>query len=323
MKAVVWTAYGSPEVLQYKEVEKPRPKAGEVLVKILATTVTLGDCELRSLRLPFYFSLPMRVYLGVRKPRENTIPGTEFAGVIESVGKGVRRFKAGDEVFGTAGLRFGTNAEYICLPEEGPVAVKPENMSFEEAAPVPFGGGDALHFLKKANLKPGQKIVINGAGGSIGTFAVQLAKYFGAEVTAVDSGEKLGMLRSIGADHLFDYRKEDFAGHGRRYDVIFDVVGKSSYSGCINSLTKNGVYLLANPRMSQMFRGVWTTIRSGITVFSAAANSTNSDLLFLKDLIERGVLKTVIDKRYPLHQIEDAHRYVDSGRKQGNVVVVI
>lgn len=322
MKAIVWTAYGPPEVLKYREVDKPLPKANEILIKVHATTVTLGDCELRGLRLPLYIRLPIRLYLGLRKPRMHTIPGTEIAGEIESVGKDVSRFKAGDQVFGSAGLRFGANAEYICLPEDGVVAAKPENMSFEEAAAVPFGGGDAFHFLRQANLKPGQKIVINGAGGSIGTFAVQIAKHFGAEVTAVDSLEKLEMLRSIGADHLLDYRKEDFTKNGQTYDVILDVVGKASYTGCIKSLAGNGFYLIANPRLSHIFLGSFTSMRGGKRVFSSASDSTYEDLLFLKSLIETGEIKTVIDRSYPLEQTADAHRYVESGQKKGNITVV-
>jgi NADPH:quinone reductase-like Zn-dependent oxidoreductase len=324
----VWTRYGPPDVLQLREVEKPAPKGDEVLIKIYATTVTAGDSELRSLSLPIYFALPLRIWLGLRKPRGTTIPGTELAGEIEAVGQDVRLFKEGDQVFGSAGMRFGANAEYICLPEEpeemeGGVAIKPANMTYEEAATVPFGGRDALHFLRKGNIQPGQKVLINGAGGSIGTFGVQLAKYFGADVTAVDSAGKLDMLRSIGADHVIDYTQQDFAKSGQTYDVIFDVVGKSSFSGSTRSLTNNGYYLLANPSLSHMVRGLWTSKTSSKKVISRAASGTTDDLVFLKELIEAGKMKTVIDRRYPLEQVPEAHRYVETGRKAGNVVITV
>ena len=244
MKAIVWTKYGPPDVLQLKEVEKPAPKADEVLIKIYATTVTAGDCETRGLKLPIMYQLVMRLWRGLIKPRGTSILGTELAGEIEAVGVDVKRFKEGDQVFGSAGLGFGANAEYICLPEEpgemeGGVAIKPTNMTYEEAATVPFGGRDAFHFLRKANIQSGQKILINGAGGSIGTFAIQLAKHFGAEVSAVDSTGKLDMLRSIGADQVIDYTQEDFTKRDDIYDVIFDVVGTISFSCCERSIKQN------------------------------------------------------------------------------------
>jgi len=327
MKAIVWTKYGSPDVLQLKEVEKPTPKDNEVLIRIVATTVTAGDCELRSLKFPIYLSLVMRLWRGLIKPRGTSILGTELAGEIESVGKDVKLFKEGDQVFGSAGMSFGANAEYICLPEqpgemEGGVAIKPANMTYEEAAAVPFGGRDALHFLRKGNIQSGQKILINGAGGSIGTFAVQLAKYFGAEVTAVDSTGKLDMLRSIGADQVIDYTKEDFTKSGETYDVIFDVVGKISFSRSERSIKQNGTYLLANPP-SQMVRGLWTRMTSSKKVVMETASGTIEDLIFLRELIEAGKIKSVIDRRYPLEQIAEAHRYVEKGHKKGNVVITV
>jgi len=327
MKAIVWTKYGPPEVLQLKEVEKPTPKNNEVLIRIAATTVTAGDCELRSLKFPILLNLLMRLWRGLIKPRENTIPGTELAGEIEAVGANVKKFKPGDQVFGAAGMNFGANAEYICLPEEpgemeGGVAIKPNNMTYEEAATVSFGGRDALHFLRKGNLQPGQKILINGAGGSIGTFAVQLAKYFGAEVTAVDSTEKLDMLSSIGADQVIDYTREDFTKSGETYDVIFDVIGVISFSRSDKVLKQNGIYLLANPA-SQMVRGLWTRMTSNKKVIMETANGTIEDLIFLREFIEAGKIKTVIDKCYPLEQIAEAHRYVETGHKKGNVVITV
>ena len=328
MKAIIWTKYGPPEVLQLQEVEKPSPKKNEVLIRIYATTVTAGDCELRSLNLPIYISLPMRLWLGFRKPRSNTIPGTELAGEIEAIGADVKQFKEGDQVFGSAGMGFGANAEYICLPEEpgemeGGVAIKPTNMTYEEAATVPFGARDALHFLRKGNVQSGQKILINGAGGSIGTFAVQLAKHFGAEVTAVDSTAKLEMLRSIGADQVIDYTQEDFTTLGKTYDVIFDVVGTISLPRSVRSITKNGTYLLANPIKSQIVQGPWARMTSNKKVFMQTASGTIADLIFLRGLIEEGEIRTVIDRRYPLEETAEAHRYVETGQKKGNVVITV
>ena len=326
MKAVVWTEYGPPDVLQLQDVAEPAPKDNEVLIRIHATTVTAGDCELRSLRFPLYLSFVMRLWRGFIKPRGTTVLGTELAGEIEAVGQDVRKFKKGDQVFGSAGVNFGANAEYICLPEEpeemeGGVAIKPANMTYEQAAAVPFGGRDAVHFLRKGNLERGQKILINGAGGSIGTFAVQLAKYFGAEVTAVDSTGKLDMLRSIGADHVIDYTREDFAESGETFDVIFDVVGKMTFSPNDGSLKRDGTYITANPRLPQMVQGLWTSMRSSKKVVIETASGTIDDLVFLRRLIEEGTLRSVIDRCYPLEQIAEAHRYVETGHKKGNVVI--
>jgi NADPH:quinone reductase-like Zn-dependent oxidoreductase len=328
VRAIVWTKYGPPDVLELREVEKPSPKDNESLIRIVATTVTAGDCELRSLKFPIYLNLAMRLWRGLLKPRDNSILGTELAGEIEAVGKEVNRFKEGDQVFGSAGLNFGANAEYICLPEEpgkmqAGVAIKPVNMTYEEAATVPFGGRDALHFLRKGSIQSGQKLLINGAGGSIGTYAVQLAKHFGADVTAVDSTRKLDMLRSIGADQVIDYTQEDFTKSGEIYDVIFDVVGTISISQSARSLSQNGTYLLANPRMSQMAGGLWTRMTSPKKVVMKAASGTTDDLIFLKELIEQGKIKSVIDRTYPLEQIAEAHRYVEKGGKQGNLVITV
>ena len=327
MKAIVWTKYGPPEVLQLKEVEKPTPKDNEILVKIHATTVTSGDCEQRSLKLPIWYRLLMRLYIGLRKPKRITILGMELAGEIESVGKDVKLFKAGDQVFAATGfLGMGACAEYICLPEEpeeGVLAIKPANMTYEEAAAVPVGGLEALHFLRQGNIQSGQKVLINGAGGTIGTFAVQLAKYFGAEVTGVDRTRKLDMLRSIGADQVIDYTQEDFTKSGETYDFILDVVSKSSFSGSIRSLKQNGRYLIANPGPSQMVRGRWTSMTSSKKVIFGAAHPKTEDLLFLKELIEAGKIKSVIDRRYPLEQTAEAHRYVETGHKKGNVVITV
>jgi len=326
MKAIVYEKYGPPDVLQIKEVEKPTPKDNEILIRIYATTVTAGDCEMRSLKLPLGYQLILRLGFGFRGPR-NIKTGSEVAGEIEATGKDVKQFKVGDQVFGSTGMGFGANAEYICLPEkpgdmEGGVAIKPANMTYEEAATVPFGGRDALHFLRKGDIQNGQKILINGAGGSIGTFAVQLAKHYGAEVTAVDSAAKLDMLRSLGADQVVDYTQEDFTKRGEIYDVIFDVIGKISFSGSGRSIKQNGTYLLANP-MSQLAPGLWTRMTSSKKVIMETASGTIADLITLRELIEAGKIRTVIDRSYPLEQIVEAHRYVETGQKKGNVVITV
>lgn len=327
MKAIAWTKYGPPEVLQLREIEKPTPMDDEILIRIHATTVTAGDCEMRALKFPLLLSLPMRLWIGFLKPKQGTIPGTELAGVIEAVGKNVTMFKIGDQVFGAAGMKFGANAEYICLSEkpddmQGGVALKPSNMTFEEAATIPFGGRDALHFIRLGNLQPGQKILINGAGGSIGIYAVQLAKLAGAQVTAVDSGGKLDMLRALGADHVVDYTREDFTKSSVVYDLIFDVVGTVRFSRANKVLKEGGTYLLANP-MSQLLSGSWTNLISSRKVKMQTASGTQGDLVTLRGLIEEGKLHTYIDREFPLEQIVEAHRFVETGAKKGNVVITV
>jgi NADPH:quinone reductase-like Zn-dependent oxidoreductase len=333
MKAIVWTKYGPPDVLQLKDVEKPTPKDNEVLIRIYATTVTSGDCEQRSLNLPLKFRFLLRLYIGLRKPKRITILGMELAGEIESVGKDIKLFNEGDQVFAATGFEgMGACAEYICLPEEpeegdrsnnSQVAIKPVNMTYEEAATVPVGGIEALNFIRKGNIQSGQKVLINGAGGTIGTFAVQLAKYFGAEVTGVESTSKLNMLHSIGADHVIDYTQEDFTKSGETYDFILDVVSKSSFSASINSLKQNGRYLIVNPVISQRIRGRKISKKSSKKVIFGATNPKTEDLLFLKELIEAGKIKSVIDRRYPLEQTAEAHRYVETGQKKGHVVITL
>jgi NADPH:quinone reductase-like Zn-dependent oxidoreductase len=326
MRAIVWTAYGPPDVLQLQEVEKPVPKDDEVLIRIHATTVSAGDCEMRSLKIPLFLGLPVRMYNGLRRPRRMTILGQELAGEIESVGRDVTLFKEGDQVFGTPGFRMGAYSEYISLPEkseDGVLVTKPVNLTYEEAAAVPVGGLEAMHFLRKANIESGQEVLINGAGGSIGTMAIQLAKHFGAEVTGVDSTGKLDMLRSVGADRVIDYTKEDFTERGETYDVIFDVVGKSPYSGSLRSLKQDGCYLLANPALSHIFRARWTSKRSSKKVIAGTSSYQSEDLVYLKDLIEAGKIRPVIDRRYHLDQTAEAHRYVEAGGKKGNVVITV
>lgn len=322
MKAIVATRYGSPDVLQVQEVAKPVPRDDEVLIRIHATTVTAGDCEVRSSRVLVWFWLFFRLYMGILKPRKGVL-GQELAGEIEAAGKGVTQFKRGDQVFATTGMRFGAHAEFICLPSGYPIATKPANMTYEEAAAVPVGGLNALHFLRRGDIQRGQKVLINGAGGSIGTYAVQIAKSMGAEVTGVDSTGKLAMLGSIGADHVIDYTREDFTRNGETYDVILDVVGKSSHSRSLRALKDRGHLLIANPSLSRMVRGRWTSMTTGKKVTIGGASYETEDLIHLKQIIEAGDLKSVIDRRYPLEQAAKAHRYVETGLKKGNVVLTV
>lgn len=321
MKAIVCTRYGPPDVLQLREVEEPTPKDHEVLIRIFATTATTGDCELRRFKISIWFWLPLRLYMGLGKPRR--ILESELAGEIESIGKDVTRFKEGDRVVASTGLHFGAYAEYVCLPDTSAMAIKPASMTYAEAATIPIGGLNALHFLKKANIHRGERVVVIGAGGSIGTFAVQLAKHFGAEVTAVDNAGKLDTLRSIGADQVIDYAQQDFTKNGETYAVIFDVVGKSSFSACIRSLAGNGRFLIANPRLSTMIRGLWTSMRSSKKVFFGFARESSDDLIFLSELIEAGKIRSVIDRRYRLEQMAEAHTYVETGEKKGHVVITL
>ena len=325
MKAVVMTKFGPPDALQLQEVAKPAPKDNEVLIRVHATTVTEADSELRGLRFPLAYRLAMRMYVGfiLTKP---VILGQELAGEIEAAGNNVTRFRKGDQVLGWTGLRLGAYAEYICLPENGVLAIKPPAIIYEQAAPLPVGGLDAVFLMKKGHIQSGERVLINGAGGSIGAFAVQLAKYYGAEVTGVDSAEKLDMLRSLGADHVIDYKREDFTRSGKTYDVILDVIGKSSFSRSIRSLAPNGRYLLANPPLSHRMRGQWMSRRSGRQVLfwtPRSASEYAEDFKFLTGLIEAGRIQSVIDRCYPLEQIAEAHRYVDSGHKKGNVVITV
>lgn len=319
MKAIVYKKYGPPEVMKLMEVEKPVPGDNEILIKIYATTVTSGDSRLRRAD-PFL----VRLFNGLTAPKKTTILGNELAGRIEAIGKDVKLFKTGDEVFGQTGLGLGANAEYICLPEDGSLAIKPASITYQEAASIPFGGSTALHFLRKGNISKGQKVLIYGASGSIGTAAVQLANYFGADVTGICSTANLELVRTLGARHVIDYTKEDFTSRQEIYDIIFDTVGTSPFSGCINSLDKKGVYLRAvNMDPGPMVRTLLTPLFSSKKVIGGIAVERKENIVFLKELIEAGKYKPVIDRVYPFEQTAEAHRYVDTGRKKGNVVVIV
>jgi NADPH:quinone reductase-like Zn-dependent oxidoreductase len=322
VKAILYERYGPPDVLQLKEVEKPTLKDNEVLVRVYATTVTKYDCWMRSSTAPPGFGLPMRIASGIRKPKK-PILGTDLAGEIEAVGKDVTRFRKGDLVFGYHGMSMGAYVEYLCLPETGVLALKPANMTYEQAAAVPQGALTALFFLRKGGIQSGHKILVLGASGGIGLFAVQLAKYFGAEVTGVCSTAKLELVKSVGADEVVDYTKEDFTERGESYDIIFDTVGKSPFSGSVRSLKKEGFYLSATFGLPRLFRILWFKLTSGKNEFSGLLKETTEDLIFLRELIEAGSLRAVVDRCYPLEQAAEAHRYVEAGRKQGSVVITV
>jgi len=330
MKAIVNTEYGSPDVLHLKEVEKPTPKDNEVLIRIYATTVNFGDMMARNFRaisprefnMPFIFWLVAKISFGLRKPKITTL-GNELAGEIEAVGKDVKRFKKGDQVFGYPGQSFGAYAEYLCMPEDGVLAIKPANMTYEEAAVVPYGAIMALNLLRKMNIQPGQKVLVNGASGGIGSAAVQIAKHFGAEVTGVCGAPRLEFVKSLGADKVIDYTKDDFTKNGETYDLIFDILGKSSFSQCQSSLKPNGALLFASFKMKQLFQMLWTSRIGGKRVFCALAPGSLEDLNSVKELIEAGKIKAVIDRRYPLKQIAEAHEYVEKGLKKGHVAIIV
>jgi NADPH:quinone reductase-like Zn-dependent oxidoreductase len=319
MIAAVYLKYGSPGVLQLRQVNKPVPKDNEVLIKIHVTSVTSGDVRMRKAD-PF----AIRFFNGLTKPRKTTVLGNEFAGEIETAGKDVKTFKKGDKVFGQAGMALGTNAEYICLSEDLAIALKPADLTYEEAAVISFGGNSALHFLRKADIRKGQKVLIYAASGSLGTSAIQLAKYFGAEVTGVCGPSNIKMVKSLGADKVIDYTREDFTKDGPIYDVIFDTIGESPFSGCIKSLKQKGIYLRAvHMSISPIIHGLWTSLTSGKKVIGGGVVERKENLIFLRELIETGKLKPVIDRSYPLEQIADAHMYVEKGHKKGNVAITV
>ena len=321
MKAVVYEKYGPPEVLHVKAVGKPVPKANEILIRVCAAEATKGDCEMRSFQFPVkWFLLPMRLLLGIRQPR-NPVLGMYFAGEVESVGPAVAKFQPGDRLFGSTQLKLGAYGEYICLPERCTMTAMPHNLSFAESAAVPLGGLNALHFMRKARLQPGETVLVNGAGGSIGIYAVQIAKMLGAEVTAVDAAHKEEMLRGIGADHFIDYTKTDYTKNGRTYDVIFNMVARNSYAGSIRSLKPKGRYLIGNPRLSDLFRSVLTSLTTDKSVTIAFAQEKVEELIALKEMIEAGKIRSIIDKVYPMEQAAAAHRRVESEQRIGMIVI--
>jgi NADPH:quinone reductase-like Zn-dependent oxidoreductase len=322
MKASVYHEYGLPDVLKLEELEKPIPKDNEILVKVYATTVTVADIRSRSFTVPVSVWLPARIALGFKKPKK-AILGVELAGEIESVGKDVKRFKKGDQVFAATLISFGAYAEYKCLPEDAAISIKPSNITYEEAAALPIGARTALHYLRKANIQRGQKILVYGASGSVGTYAVQLAKYFGVEVTGVCSTTNLELVKSLGADKVIDYTVEDFSTKDETYDVIFEAVDKSSFSACMRSLKKEGIYLNVTVPLPGI-RMLWTKVTSRKKLMLGENPPEKAeDLIFLKELVEAGKIKPVIDRCYPLEQIVEAHRYVDKGHKKGNVVITV
>lgn len=320
MKAIVYTRYGSPDVLQLKEVPKPAPKDNEILIKIKATTVTAADIRSRSFTVPPAFWLPARITLGFRQPRKEIL-GMELAGEVESVGNNVKKFKVGDQVFAASLAGFGAYAEYKCLAEDGPVSIKPFNITYAEAAAIPIGARTALFFLRKASVQKGQKILVYGASGSVGSYAVQIAKYLGAEVTGVCSTANVEMVKSLGADKVIDYTAEDFSRSGETFDVIFEAVNKSSFAACMKSLKKDGIYINITEPLPSL-EMLWTKVTSKKKlILSRNSPETPEALNFLKELVETGKLKVVIDRLYGFEEVIEAHRYVEKGHKKGNVVI--
>lgn len=330
MKAVVLTAYGSPDVLKLSEVEKPTPKPNEVLVRVRATPVNFGDTMARDFKsvtprkfgMPALLLLPAKFVFGFNKPKIRIL-GSEFAGDVEAVGAQVTQFKAGDQVFGYRGQNMGANAEYLVIAESGLITHKPANMSYEEAAAVPYGALTALSLLKKIGIQPGMRVLINGASGGIGSYAVQIAKYFGAEVTGVCGTPRLAYVKALGADQVIDYSKAAFTQNGKTYDLIFDIQGKCSFARCKSSLTANGRLLYASFKLKQLAQMLMTSRGSGKKVICALSSENKQELAFIKERIEAGDIKAVIDRRFPLEQTAEAHRYVENGLKQGQVVITV
>jgi NADPH:quinone reductase-like Zn-dependent oxidoreductase len=330
MKAVVCTKYGPPDVLQLKEVENPAPKDHELLVRVHATSVQYGDLVARNFKdiSPRQFNMPLLFWLfaklsfGFRKPKI-TILGGEFAGEVEAVGKEVQSFQPGDPVFGYLGQSMGAYAEYLSMPEDGCLTIKPANMTYEEAATVPYGAIMALGLLRKAHIQPGHKVLINGASGAIGSAAVQLARSYGADVTGVCSTPGVALVESLGADRVIDYTREDFTQRDETYDLIFDVLGKAAFSRCKRVLKPNGIHLFASFKTKQLLQMLWTARIGSKRVICALAPGSREDLLAVKELIEAGKVKAAIDKRFPLEQTAEAHRYVENGYKEGSVVITV
>jgi len=322
MKVVVYERYGPPEVLELRDVAKPTPRDNEILVRSYATTVTSGDWRARSLDVPPGFGLISRLVFGFFKPRKGIL-GTELAGEVVEAGRDVSRFKVGDQVFLFSGAGMGCYVEYKCMPEDGPVALKPANLTYDEAVALSFGGTTALDFFRKGKLRSGEEVLVNGASGGVGTAAVQLAKHFGAKVTAVCSGANEELVRSLGADHVIDYTEEDFTENGRTYDVIVDTVATAPYSRSKDSLREGGRLLMVSGGMLDLLKIPWVSMTSSKKVIGGVAEERPEDLRLLAELAEAGEFKPVIDRRYPFEQIVEAHRYVDTGRKKGNVIITV
>jgi NADPH:quinone reductase-like Zn-dependent oxidoreductase len=328
MKAVVYTQYGPPEVLHVQEMDKPVPGAKEVLVKIYAASVNYGDLTGRNFKnIParqFHMSrllwFPAKLMFGLNKPRQNVL-GSEFSGRIESVGAEVKKFKAGDEVFGYRGQSMGAYAQYLCMPESATLALKPVNISNEEAAVIPYGAIMSLNLLKKVNIQSGQKVLINGASGSIGSFAVQFAKYYGADVTGVCGTPRIDFVKALGADKVIDYRKEDFTRNNEKYDIIFDVLGKSSFAKCKKVLNENGRYLLASFKLKQLWQMLQTKLAGNKRVICALSVDKPENLEFIRELVEKEKIKSIVDRIFEMEQAAEAHRYVESGEKKGSIVI--
>lgn len=323
LRAIIYERYGGPEVLRLAEIERPEPGDDELLIETRAVEVTKADCELRRFRFPVkWFWLPLRLALGVRRPRRRILGGY-FSGVVEATGESVSRLAAGDEVFGVAGLRMGAYGEHVALPASSTIVAKPANMSFAEAAAVPLGGLNALHFMRRAGLQPGETVLINGAGGSIGAHAVQIAKAMGAEVTAVDASHKQEFLLGLGADRFIDYAQEDFTAEGRRYDVVFDMVPGSSYSACTGALAPGGRYLAGNPRLAVMLRSLLTNLFTDKTASFAFARESEEELSALRRMIEAGEIRSIVDRVLPMEQAAEAHHLVESERRVGAIVIAL
>lgn len=322
MKAVVYERYGPPEVLHLKDIPKPVPKNNEILIRIYATTVTSGDHRVRMLDVPAGFGLFARLALGITRPRQ-PILGTELAGEIESVGKDVSKFKVGDQVFAFPGVSMGCYAEYKCIQENGPVALKPSNLTYDESTALSFGGTTALSFFRRGKLQRGERLLVNGASGAVGTAAVQIARHFGAEVTGVCSTANVELVKSLGATHVIDYTKEDFTQNGETYDVIVDTAGTAPYSRSKGSLKERGRLLIVLGGLADMLTAPWVSMTSSKRVIAGSAAERAEDVRFLGELAQAGEFKPAIDRRYPFDQIVEAHRYVDKGHKKGNVVITL
>ena len=322
MKAIVYERYGPPDVLELKELEKPTPKRDELLVKVRATTVTTADWRARSLEMPPGFGFMGRLFFGISKPRQ-PILGMELSGDVEAVGEDVKTFKAGDQVFAFTGVSMGCHAEYRCVREAGAVALKPANLSYEEAAALSFGGTTALDFFRRGKLASGEKVLVNGASGCVGSACVQLARHFGADVTGVSSTTNVELVRSLGARHVVDYTQEDFTKNGETYDVIVDTVGTAPFSRCERSLNDGGRLLQVLGSLGDLLQAPWVSLTSRKKVIAGPAAERVEDLRLLASLAESGEFKPVIDVRYPFERMADAHRRVDTGHKRGNVVVVL